>query len=364
MMSDAITLIDRIYEAAVIPELWPDVCASLAGEVNGFSACILTIDTDETLRWVCSPNIDEQMERYSRSDMKSQNPRPERSMLLAPMAFARDIDVMTADEIATDPIYDTFLRPLGLGWTMGAVFPEPSGHTLIFDFIGRVSDGPFSKQALDHVNSLKGDLARAALISSRMIFRQAQSITATLSSLGLPAAVLNDDNRVLAMNADMEALSPRIRTAATNRISLKNPAANGLVLAALEQLAVAPASNVQSIPLAAEEGLPALILHLLPVRRNARDIFSRSLAVLIATPVGLAGPPDMRVLSGLFDMTPGEARVARELASGASPEAVAIKLGLKLETVRTYLKSIFLKTGTRRQAELTRMLSGLGRLVT
>jgi DNA-binding CsgD family transcriptional regulator len=362
MMSDTITLIDRIYEAAVIPELWPDVCASLAGEVNGFSACILTIDTDQTLRWVCSPNIDEQMERYSRSDMKLQNPRPERSMLLAPMAFARDIDVMTDDEIATDPIYDTFLRPLGLGWSMGAVFPEPSGHTLIFDFIGRSSEGPFSTQALDYVNSLKGDLARAALISSRMTFRQAQSITATLSLLGLPAAVLSDDNRVLAMNDDMEALSPRIRTGAANRISLKNPAANGLVLAALEQLAVARASNVQSIPLAAEEGSSALILHLLPVRRNARDIFSRSLAVLIATPVGLAGPPDMRVLSGLFDLTPGEARVARELASGASPEAVAIKLGLKLETVRTYLKSIFLKTGTRRQAELTRMLSGLGRL--
>jgi DNA-binding CsgD family transcriptional regulator len=70
----------------------------------------------------------------------------------------------------------------------------------------------------------------------------------------------------------------------------------------------------------------------------------------------------MRVLSGLFDLTPGEARVARELASGASLEAVAIKLGLKLETVRTYLKRIFQKTGTRRQAELTRMLSGLGRL--
>ena len=46
-MSDAMTLIDRIYEAAVIPELWPDVCASLAEEVNGFSACILTADTGD-----------------------------------------------------------------------------------------------------------------------------------------------------------------------------------------------------------------------------------------------------------------------------------------------------------------------------
>lgn len=361
-MPDDMTLIDRIYEAAVIPELWPEVCASLAEEVNGFSACILTADTGGAIRWVCSPNIEEPMERYASSENRPHNPRPELSMQLAPMAFARDVDLMTVEELADDPIYNTFMRPLGLGWSMGAVLPEPSGHTLVFDFLRETSDGPFSQQALDHINSLKGDLARAALISSRMIFRQAQSITATLSLIGLPAAVLSDDNRVLAMNDDMEALAPRIRTGATNRISLKNAAANGLVHTALEQLSTARVSTVQSIPLAAEEDAPALILHLMPVRRNARDIFSRSLAVLIATPVGAAGPPDMRVLSGLFDLTPGEARVARELATGASLEAVAIKLGLRLETVRTYLKRIFLKTGTRRQAELTRMLSGLGRL--
>ncbi|MCV9997545.1 helix-turn-helix transcriptional regulator [Pararhizobium sp. YC-54] len=363
-MPEALPLIDRIYEAAVIPELWQDVCVRLAADVNGFSACLLTIDTDQTLRWVCSPNIDELMERYSRSEIRFQNPRPARSMQLSPMAFARDIDVMTAEEIAIDPIYDAFLRPLGLGWSMGAVLPEPSGHTLIFDLTGWADNGPFPLETLNHVNSLKGDLARAALISSRMIFRQAQSVTAALSMIGLPAAVMGDDNRVLAMNEDMEALAPRIRTGAANRLSLENSAANALVLAALEQLHVAPAASVQSIPLPAGETTPALILHLLPVRRNARDIFSKSLAVLIATPVGQAGPPDMRVLSGLFDLTPGEARVARELALGASLEAVSIKLGLKLETIRTYLKRIFLKTGTRRQAELTRLLSGLGRLAT
>ncbi|CAN7166926.1 hypothetical protein LJR098_000201 [Rhizobium sp. LjRoot98] len=116
-MSDAMTLIDRIYEAAVIPELWPDVCVSLAEEVSGFSACILTADTGGAIRWVCSPNIEEAMERYAGTDARPHNPRPERSMLLAPMAFARDVDIMTADEIADDAIYNTFLRPIGLGWS-------------------------------------------------------------------------------------------------------------------------------------------------------------------------------------------------------------------------------------------------------
>ncbi|MCV9965812.1 helix-turn-helix transcriptional regulator [Pararhizobium sp. BT-229] len=363
-MAETPALIDRIYEAAVIPELWPDVCVSLAAEVNGFSAALLTIDTGQTVRWVCSPNIDEQMERYSRSELRFLNPRPERSLRLSPTAFARDVDVMTAEEIAADPVYNAFLRPLGLGWSMGAVLPEPSGHTLIFDMIGWADNGPFSVEALARINSLKGDLARAALVSSRMIFRQAQTIAATLSMIGLPAAVLGDGNRVLATNEDMEALAPRIRTGAADKLSLENPAANALLLAALEQVRIERVANVQSIPLPAVEEAPALILHVLPLRRNARDIFSKSLAVLIATPVGQAGPPDMRVLSGLFDLTPGEARVARELASGASLETVALALGLTLETVRTYLKRIFFKTGTRRQAELTHLLSGLGRLAT
>src|SRR4051812_17998485 len=107
-MPEASTLIDRIYEAAVIPELWPEVCVSLAAEVNAYSACLLTIGTDQRLEWVCSPNIEEPMQRYSRSEVRFHNVRPERSMVLSPAAFSRDIDVMTAQEIVDDPIYNAF----------------------------------------------------------------------------------------------------------------------------------------------------------------------------------------------------------------------------------------------------------------
>lgn len=361
-MTDKPKLIDRIYEAAVIPELWPEVCEQLASAVGAYSAAILTVDQMQAIRWVCSPVIQEPLERYSKSEVRFENPRPARSIQMYPLSFARDVDVMTLDEIVDDPVYDVFLRPLGLGWSMGAVMPEPSGHTLIFDFTGRFEDGPFASSAVDTLNDLKGDLARAALIASRLVFRQAQNIASTLAMIGLPTAVVGEGNRVMAMNDEMEALNPRIRAGAGDRLSLDSPSASLLLSNALEQVRRADTTTVQSIPLAAANGGGAIILHVVPVRRNARDIFSRSLAVVIATPVGQVGPPDMRVLSGLFDLTPGEARVARELASGASLESVSLTLGLKIETVRTYLKRIFVKTGTRRQAELTHMLSGLGRV--
>ena len=67
----------------------------------------------------------------------------------------------------------------------------------------------------------------------------------------------------------------------------------------------------------------------------------------------------MRVLSGLFDLSPAEVRVAREIAQATTVEQTAAKLGVTVETVRTHLKRVMLKTGTNRQAELVKVLMGV-----
>jgi DNA-binding CsgD family transcriptional regulator len=53
-----------------------------------------------------------------------------------------------------------------------------------------------------------------------------------------------------------------------------------------------------------------------------------------------------------FGLTPAEARLVLRLLTGESLRSCAQALGIQYETVRTLLKSIFQKTGTRRQAEL------------
>ena len=57
-------------------------------------------------------------------------------------------------------------------------------------------------------------------------------------------------------------------------------------------------------------------------------------------------------LQALFGLTPAEARLTRLLAQGASLGEAADLLGVREATVRSRLKSVFLKTGTHRQAEL------------
>lgn len=57
-----------------------------------------------------------------------------------------------------------------------------------------------------------------------------------------------------------------------------------------------------------------------------------------------------------YDLTNIEARIALDLAHGETINEIACRLRVKANTVRWHVKQIFAKTGTRRQAELIRLL--------
>jgi DNA-binding CsgD family transcriptional regulator len=353
------TLADRLYEAALVPELWTETCETIALAAGSSTASIFTIDGSGNHRYVTTPNIADAFAEFVRSEHRFNNVRPARGMERFPFSFAREIDIMSGQEFEDDPIRREFLLPYGMEWEAGWAFQEPTGHVVVISMMRAKGLTHFSDEQLARLNLLKPHLARAAYISSRLAFNEARSMTETLSMLGLPAAVIGDGGQTIAMNPEMEDLSPRIRSGAGDRLVLEGTGANALLEDAIEHYKAQASPAVQSLPMAGRDGAAPLILHLLPVRRAARDIFSRSMAVLAVTQVGQVGPPDMRVLCGLFDLTPAEARVARGIAMAQTPEMIAAALGISLETVRSHLKKIMLKTGTARQAELVLLLSGL-----
>ena len=58
----------------------------------------------------------------------------------------------------------------------------------------------------------------------------------------------------------------------------------------------------------------------------------------------------------LFNLTPAETALAMELANGLSLEEAAEALNIRRNTARAHLRSIFSKTGVRRQTELVRII--------
>lgn len=96
---------------------------------------------------------------------------------------------------------------------------------------------------------------------------------------------------------------------------------------------------VEAIPsqeLAEGKGRPSVVVYI-------RDALGKSLASSV-------------VAKQLFNLTPAETALALELANGLSLEEAAEQLNIRRNTARAHLRSIFSKTGVRRQTELVRIM--------
>lgn len=82
--------------------------------------------------------------------------------------------------------------------------------------------------------------------------------------------------------------------------------------------------------------------------------------VLLTVTDPALGTPDAALLQRMLGLTPAEAGLAAELATGVTLSAAAARRGIGLETARTQLKAVMGKAGCARQADLARLLSRLG----
>jgi DNA-binding CsgD family transcriptional regulator len=103
----------------------------------------------------------------------------------------------------------------------------------------------------------------------------------------------------------------------------------------------------------------SMLAHVIPVRRAARDIFTRSAVMLVMTPLVPSHVLPVELIRSLFDLTSAEARVARSLATGATVQDIARQGQVSPNTVRTQVRSVLSKTGFARQSEVVAMLTGI-----
>lgn len=114
-----------------------------------------------------------------------------------------------------------------------------------------------------------------------------------------------------------------------------------------------------SLAIGRPSGKRPYILHIVPLG-EVEDPCGAKALVMIIDPEGGLEPPKV-LLRQLFDLTNAEADVALRMLRGDGVNPVADDLELSAATVKTHLQHIFEKTGTHRQAELTRVLLGVVR---
>lgn len=352
-------LIGRIYEAAAIPSLWTgqgvlDLIAQ-AGECT--DAALFAVDSKGLNGWSTNERCLEKMQIYLRDNWVSRNPyieTAERRARFDEPRFLLDTEVMSADEMARHPYYQEFMKPHGVYWHAGTNIISPTGDVLKISVHRSYDSGPLRKEMAQRLTSLRPHIARAALLTARLRFEQVRAAVEAFDVIGLPTGAIRRGRLVLASKG-FEKLLPGVMQDRQARLTFSQGAADACWRNVIE----GSSDRGGTFPIAATEEHPTMVAHVLPIVGASRDVFNVADMLLVITSAGDEVGVDPRIMEGLFDLTAAEAAIARDLTQGKTINDIASLRGVADSTVRSQVRSLFEKTGTHRQVDLVRLLTGV-----
>ena len=190
-MSDDEGLIDRIYEAAVIPELWPRVLDDISRLSGCFGGVLFTTAAREIMRWTSSEATRSLFESFlANPAAQEDNIRLKHAIAARHHGFFGNHQLYSRAEMDRSLVYTKFFFPNGLGYMAGTVLPMPNGDVAVFDLERRYDDGPVAPEEVRRLDAVRPHLARAAALSTRLNLERARAVVDALGRAGMPAAVL------------------------------------------------------------------------------------------------------------------------------------------------------------------------------
>lgn len=349
-----------IYEAAVVPELWPAALAGLSA-YSGTAGSLLLCVNERGVQVANSPNMDEIVRRFHAENWMARNARAAalvaRGFVGLPR-FVTEQDVFEPGGELTDPMIQELFRPAGFGRGAGIMVDLPHGDTIIVSVEQYWERGPIRGEERTRLDSFYPHLARAGMLAARGDLQRVRTAVETMSAMGLPAAAVTPSGRVVLANEEFAAASDIWTTRGRDGLALHDQIADRLVAEALAN--VTRAEGTRSIPIRLVSGGPvSAVLQLIPIRRSGFDIFGSSAAIAVISRPGASPGTNPKLVQSLFDLTPAELAIATSLAAGSTVAEIAAANGRSINTVRNQLSSIMAKTGCSRQVELIVLMNQL-----
>jgi DNA-binding CsgD family transcriptional regulator len=355
-MPDFESIVDDIYQAAADPDCWPRIMHDIGKAAEAAGGALIARRADAWLGWRCSGALENGAEAFFSGGGLQRSQVLGRLLAFNRAGFVTDQEGFTEAEYAEEPVIKEWCAPNGIHHCAATAVPIPNGDLVVFQVKRRKGDAGFGRAEVARLDALRPHLARAGLLAARWRLERLRSATEALATLGVPAAILDVEGRVLAANGLIEELTSHHVWLPRDRIALIEPAADKLLRNAIADLGNPAAASVRSFPSKGASDRP-VVMHLIPVTGTARDLFGGGLGVLAITPLTRPAALDAELVQSLFDLTPTEARVAGSLAQGLTLSEIAERHKVKVSTVRSQLKAVFAKTGSNTQSQIVALLA-------
>jgi DNA-binding CsgD family transcriptional regulator len=240
---------------------------------------------------------------------------------------------------------------------------EP-GIAFAFGLWRRGAGEPFDEADRSLCRALVPHLKRAMRIFVQYAeaYRERAVYQAVIDSIGIGVALVDAGSNIMATNAiGRKILLGRNGLHIVNgRLTASAPMARVLdqaVRAAAEAQTTAAREHGQPLALdrPGKSSPLTLIIRPGPSVQAVHAPLRRSAIVVMRDPDTRASV-SASVVGELFGLTPAESQLATYLAQGSDLEEAARELGIRRNTVRSQLQSIFMKTSVKRQSELVRKI--------
>lgn len=361
-------LIGDIYDASLDRSLWPTVlqrfCEFVGGETSGLmSHDILQREANFFFVWNDDPAYTKlYAEKYARL-----NPAVVPSMLRTAVGDVSTIlDFVPIDEYRASRIYKEFSAPQGYMDSIQAVLEKSATSYAAATVILSEAQSPASERTRHRMKMLAPHFRRAIQIG-KVIDLKDVKIAALADALdGIAAGVwlLDADARIVHVNAAGQVMQTERAVARTSdgKLTLTDQSA----AQTLQELLVNRGASAAligdkgiSMPLRGQDGKEyvAQILPLTSGSRRAAGTPRSATAALFIRAATLYLPHPLETIAGLYKLTASELRVLMMIVEVGGVPQVAPVLGVSEKTVKTHLKHVFEKTGTRRQADLVKLVA-------
>jgi DNA-binding CsgD family transcriptional regulator/PAS domain-containing protein len=367
-MDDLPKALERLYAAGIGDASWEEALRALLDELGYDGAALYAFDVTGQSFGATVPRLPRgiwlNLDPAGQADYEQEYFRLDprfRYTLANPDARILH-DRLHTEEAAMDrdPYYAWYFatQPTRyyLGWWMPPGEPVMAGLTLH----RRASGGPAAPGEVARLTAYAPHIQRALLAEWRLGAATGGALGPLADDLPMGLVLLDAGGRVLQANAAASRIAARADAlslgASLEALRPVDQDALSAVIAGALRPSVPP-SAPSTIRLVRRWGGPDYVLTAIPLPPGG-GLFAPwrpAVCVTVVDPAATAASAGA-LLREAFGLTQAEARLAILIAEGETVARAADALGIAQPTARTHLAAAFRKTGTRRQAELVRLI--------
>ena len=362
-------LIGDVYDASLDPAEWPNVLEQTCHYVQGVASTLLSQDSvQRNAEFHFSWGDDPEYTRSYRDKYIKINP------LLLPMVVSAktgdvlaNSDVLPIDEFLESRFYKEWAQPQGYLDALSATLDKSTTSYAAVAVARHQRDGLVDGEMRRRMRLLAPHFRRAVAIGKVIEAHKIEAATLADTLDGLAAGMFLVDavGRIVHANARGHAIlnDAKILKGFGGRLSATDlqadKALSDVFGAADAGGDVAVGARGIAVPLTARDG-ERWVAHVLPLTSGARrqaGVSYSAVAAVFVRQTTLDLPSPLETIADLYQLTPAELRVLMGIVEIGGVPDVAPVLGISETTVKTHLSRLFEKTGTKRQADLVKLVA-------